>query len=191
MSAQDAYDEMVRELIWPFLRARAFKRSGTTFHRPDRANWQVISLQKSVYSSADEIRFTVNIAVALDRLREGVHDWPEGKRPRESRCHLRVRIGGLLGTGDTWWRLAPDTNIVTLADTVDTAIDTYALPWLDAHSDEDRLLALMRDPEELERQRHDFLHWAAKLAKQVDDDELYAKIEATRSRQAADMARRC
>jgi hypothetical protein len=188
--AQDAYDEMVREFIWPRVRVRGFKRSGNTFHRPDGANWQVINLQKIVSSSADEIRFTINVAVAFDRLREGVHDWPQGKRPRESRCHLRERMGGLLGSADTWWRLTPDSNIVALADTVSTALETYALPWLDAHSDEERLVDLMRDPAQLKRQRHDVLHWSAKLAHQLGDDQLHAKIEAARARQAADIALR-
>ena len=59
-----------------------------TFHRPDGENWQVINLQKSTYSSGHEVTFTINLGVALDRLRDQIHTWPEGRRPSAVRGAL-------------------------------------------------------------------------------------------------------
>jgi hypothetical protein len=182
MRAQEAFDEMVRGTIWPVLRSRGFKRSGNTFHRAAGRNWQVINFQKSVGSSGEEVRFTANIAVALDRLRGGLHDWAEGKRPSESRCHLRERIGLLLGSSDTWWSVTPDTNVPALGDAVCTALETYALPWLDGHADDERLLELMRDPVALAQERYDMLHWLAELATREHEDEVAAEIRALQDR---------
>ncbi len=153
----------------------------TRFIEP-RAGWQVINLQKSVSSPSDEVRFTANIAVALDRLRGGIHDWAEAKRPSEARCHLRARIGLLLGSDDTWWSVTPSTNGAALGDAVCTALDTSALPWLDGHADDERLLELMRDPVALAQEPYDALHWLAALATQEHEHEVAAEICALQDR---------
>lgn len=188
MRAQEAFDEMIRDGIWPFLKTHGFKRSKTTFHRPEAKNWQVINVQKSTYSDAGEVSFTINLAVALDLLRDQIHNWPEGKRPPESRCHLRQRIGILLRGQDTWWSLTPDSNIAALSDTINTAIAHVGLPWLEARSDEERLLAVARDPAQLSAQRRDHLHWLAQLARTLNKPELVTAIQAEqvlRAEQAA------
>jgi hypothetical protein len=189
MRAQEAFDEFVRDGVWPFLRGQGFKRSAATFHRADGANWQVINLQKSAYSAAAAVRFTANLGVAFDRLRDGVHDWPAGKRPAESRCHLRVRLGLLLSGEDTWWRLTPDSNLEAFTDTINTALANYAFPWLETRSDERRLIELMQDRDQLEGQRYDFLYWLARLANEHGELDLALRAEAVRAKKGAEIDR--
>ncbi|MDX6564906.1 MAG: hypothetical protein QOE10_568, partial [Gaiellales bacterium] len=123
MRAQEAFDELVRDGVWPFLEARGFLRAKYTFHRRVGPNWQVINLQKRGSSDATRVTFTANLGVALDRLRSGSYDWAPGRRPAEYRCHLRERVGYLLREDDTWWEVTADANVVALAETITLVLE--------------------------------------------------------------------
>jgi hypothetical protein len=162
--AQEAFDELVRDGVWPFLAQRGFMRDRSTFHRRVGANWQVVNLQKAASSDAGRVSFTANLGVALDRLRTGTYDWRPGRRPAEYRCHLRERIGYLLRDEDTWWEVSADSNVVSLAETITLALELYGLPWLDARSSDAALVALVRDPVALRAEGGaDRLRWLARL----------------------------
>lgn len=182
MTAQDAFDEFLRAYIWPFLHDRGFKRSKSTFHRPVAANWQVVNFQKSVYSDRDAVRFTVNLAVGLDRLREGVHDWAEDKRPPEARCHLRERLGRLVSDRDVWWDVRPGLELASLAEAVTLALERYGLPWLDAHASDDAIAALLRDDARIREELPHHLYWYGRLMEKLGNEELRQKGEAERVR---------
>lgn len=186
MRAQEAFDELVDGGVWPVLRVHGFLRSRSTFHRKVGANWQVINLQKSSYSSAQSVRFTANLGVALDRLRSGSYDWPPGRRPAELRCHFRVRIGRLLTDRDTWWDVSADTNVTALAETICLVLTLYALPWLDAHSTDERLLSIARDAGALrELQGSDSLRWLSRLMGQLGELDARRAVEAESARRHA------
>jgi hypothetical protein len=146
VTAEEAFDVLIAAHLWPRLREHDFRRTRYSFHRSAGRNWQVINFQKSAYSDRASVSFTVNVAVGLDLLRDGLRDWTAGKRPAESSCHLRERLGVLLVGEDTWWDVAPRSDLAALGDALVTAIEDAALPWLIERSDEDRLLALARDP---------------------------------------------
>jgi Domain of unknown function (DUF4304) len=190
VTAQDAFDRLVRDGVWPCLRAHGFKRTKSTFHRPTGENWQVVNLQKSRWSDRRSVEFTANLAVGLDRLRERQYDWAKGKRPPESRCQLRARIGDLLRNGDVWWELGPRTDLPALADTINTALERYAFSWLDARSTDDGLLALLRSREALRAEPIHHLHWFEKLAAQSDDDALLQGVVVERERKEAELDER-
>jgi hypothetical protein len=186
MRAQEAFDELVDGGVWPLLLTHDFKRSKYTFHRRDGANWQAINLQKSTYSSAERVRFTVNLGVAVDRLRTGSYDWPAGRRPAEARCHFRVRAGQLLNERDTWWDISADSNVASLAETIGLVLTLYALPWLEAHSTDESLLAISRDPEALRDLRgNDSLRWLSKLMGQLGELEARRTVDAESARRHA------
>jgi hypothetical protein len=145
MTAQDAFDALVRDHIAPPLSVLGFKRTRATFHRPVEENWEVINLQRSQFSSAASVSFTANLAVGLDILREGVHDWAEGKRPPESRCHFRSRIGWLLSRQDVWWDIKPDTDLLAMSEAVLEAVTRYGLPWLAVYSHPEQAWPAHRD----------------------------------------------
>jgi len=145
--AQNLYDEMVRDSIAPRMKARRFKKTRTNFHRSVGPNWEVVNLQRSTYSDAGHVMFTVNLGVALESIRGTVRfsGWKEGTRPTEYDCHLRERIGFVIGDRDTWWDIYPETEVAALGDAVAEAIERFGLPWLERHSDDvafrDRALA--------------------------------------------------
>ena len=191
MTAQEKFDELLRDGVWPFLRERDFKRTKATFHRAVGDNWQVVNLQKSAWSDRDSAKFTVNLAVALDRLRDGLHDWGEGKRPPHARCHLQERLGFLLRDDeDVWWDIDPHTDVASLADTVNTALEQYAFPWLEARSTDDALLALMRSDDALHSEYDHHLHWFEQLAAQLGEEDLVRRVVAERERKEAELEER-
>lgn len=136
--AQDLYDEMVRNSIAPRMKARGFKKTRTNFHRNVGPNWEVVNLQRSAYSEADHVSFTVNLGVAFESIREAVRPsgWKQGTRPTEYACHLRQRLGLVLGDRDIWWDIFPETDVPALGDAVAEAIERFGLPWLERRSDD-------------------------------------------------------
>jgi hypothetical protein len=190
VTAQDAFDELVRDGIWPFLRGHDFKRTKATFHRAVGDNWQVVNLQRSKWSDRRSVEFTVNLAVGLDRLRERQYDWAEGKRPPDSRCHFRERLGFLLRGTDVWWKVRRRTNIASLADTINSAVEEHAFPWLDARSSEDAILALLRSPGQLRAEPTHHLLWFEKLAARIGDEEVTRAVVAERECKEAELDER-
>jgi hypothetical protein len=184
--AQDAFDELVDGGVWPVLLTRDFKRSRATFHRRAGTSWQVINLQKSARSDGRSVRFTANLGVGLERLRSGAFDWAPGRRPAEYRCHLRVRVGELLGDRDTWWEITADSNVVALAESVNLALELFALPWLDARSTEDGLRAIARDPAALREERGgENLRWLARMMDLLGEHDARRLVEAESARRHA------
>jgi hypothetical protein len=182
-SAQEAFESLVRDRVWPSLREHGFKRSRSTFHRRHGPNWQVVNLQKSEYSSRDEVSFTVNLAIGLESLREGVLSWPDGRRPAESKCHVRQRMGALLTGEDVWWDVTADGDIEQTAEAVRVALEQYGLPWLDAHTDDERLAAIANDPVALRATPPFVLHPIARLMRKRGDEGAAEAVEQELARQ--------
>jgi hypothetical protein len=150
VTAQETFEAFLGAHVWPFLKERGFKRSKGTFHRAVDDNWEIVNFQKSKYSHADEVSFTINLAIAYKCLTEGQHGWPKGKRPPEHRAELRERVGNLLNGRDTWWRVSAGADTEELADAMRTALDRYALPWLAERSTTDAVLSLLGDQERVD-----------------------------------------
>jgi hypothetical protein len=88
-----------------------FKRSGQAFTMPSETHFVMLGLQKSTSSSADLVRFTINVSVISRQI------WAQ---VREKRSHLpatpspntfygdfawQERIGTLLDGTDRWWTI--------------------------------------------------------------------------------------
>jgi hypothetical protein len=149
----------------------------------------VINLQRRTDSNAAEIPFTINLGVAIERLPDRAHNWSVGKRPLEYRCHFRRRLGWLMAGMDTRWSLTPDTNTVALADTTNTALEAYGFPWLEARSNEDRLLDIVRDAERHEAETYPDLVWLAEIAEQRGTGDLHAWAQAVKARKWGEVER--
>jgi uncharacterized protein DUF4304 len=181
--AQEAFEEMVAQHVWPPLKTRGFKRRKGNFHRPVGDNWEVVNLQRSYYANREEIRFTVNLAVGIASLRDGLLTWADGKRPPEYHCHFRRRLGLLLNGRDTWWTITPDTNVVALGESVVFAIETYGLPWLEALSSEENLRSLAGDDLSFLPDHH--LVLLTRLMKELGADDTRAVIGSELERRTA------
>jgi hypothetical protein len=140
VTAQETYAAMLREQVAPRLRALGFLGSGSAYRLPDEAVWRRLGFQKDRYSTAEAVRFTVNLSVAdkarwaAARVRE---PWIGARPSGNTRYALpaetfrAVRIGQLMpGRRDTWWEVVAGRDTTRLAAEVAAAIAAYALPWL-------------------------------------------------------------
>jgi cold shock CspA family protein len=62
-TAQDTYREMMKTQVAPGLRALGFKGSGQKYELPSPDHWAMLGFQKSAWSDASALRFTVNVLV--------------------------------------------------------------------------------------------------------------------------------
>src|SRR5256885_6449528 len=105
-SADLLFRRLLKELR-PTLAEYGFRRSSQNFVIESSECWGLINFQKSLYSSAQEKKFTVNVAIAAKRVLH-FYDEPGDKSPLHYKCHWEVRLGQLIpGNGDCWWTL-PD-----------------------------------------------------------------------------------
>jgi len=121
-SAQDVFSVFLRRHLAPGLRALGFKGSGQTYLLASNEYWMLLGIQRSSFSDAAGIPFTVNLTVADKRKWANVRSrhpaWPE--TPNANRFYgpeiWQSRIGSLLPGGtDKWWRVQPDTDVEELA----------------------------------------------------------------------------
>ncbi|MEQ4210174.1 DUF4304 domain-containing protein [Actinopolymorpha sp. B9G3] len=135
--AQAIYDAMVKEVLSPSFREMGLKGSGGRYSWASQTCWALMSLQKSAYSDAVEIQFTVNLLVANKQQWEAARSQrtylPE--RPSAGTIYgdpaAQERIGMVQpDRADKWWRIHPEVDLAAV--TTDVLNDTreFAIPWL-------------------------------------------------------------
>jgi uncharacterized protein DUF4304 len=134
VTARDEYDAMIREGIAPWLRERGFRKRRNRFRRSADPGWQEVDFQASQWGDRDDVRFTINLRVAVTELMSA-----------DPGAHVEERIGALIGHGeDHWWAVDPTTDTAQLAAEMRGILEQRALPWLEARGSLERLLELAR-----------------------------------------------
>jgi hypothetical protein len=137
VTAQALYDALVKDTLSPALRALGFKGSGGRYSMPCSDCWALLGLQKSAYSDAADVQFTINLLVAnksaWGAARQERHQLPE--RPTATTLYgepaSQMRIGELTPEGaDKWWRVHSRAHTAAVGNDVVHDIREYALPWL-------------------------------------------------------------
>lgn len=109
------------------------KGSAANFVLPDPDHYLLVGFQGSRSNTAEEARFTVNLAVISEAT------WKQGWRPWWGKPSATVqgpvgtymRLGELMPQhDDVWWELAPNTETAALAAEVVEAVRQFGLPWL-------------------------------------------------------------
>jgi hypothetical protein len=135
VTAQETYREMMKMQVAPALRELGFKGSGQNYELPAPGHWAMLGFQKSVWSDASGLRFTVSMLVvsraAWEKARSERSYVPA--RPTANRLWgdfaWQKRIGALLPGGqDHWWEVKADSTTDDLAAEVVSAIEDFALP---------------------------------------------------------------
>ena len=144
VTAQSTFDEFMKGFIAPCFKEPGFRKRSGSFFREVPTCVQLANYQKSSYSDRHDIRFTINIGVASKRLWAffNAGEAIPGSFP-EYKCHVRRRIGDLLGSGDKWWRLAPNSDVSSLRKEHQTAIGATIIPWLDRYGSDRGLVELI------------------------------------------------
>ena len=136
---QDVYKAMLHERISPAVRQLGLTGSGGRYVLASSTHWAMIGFQKSSYSHAAAVKFTVN-ALCVSR-----RDWDRmtarsphfGTRPKPlvhySAPARSERIGTLAGGDDKWWTLASISDVPEVAAEVIGDLTTFAVPWLHEH----------------------------------------------------------
>jgi Domain of unknown function (DUF4304) len=113
-----------------------FTGSGRAFSLPDENHYAILGFQKSAYSDAAQVRFTVNVLVvskrAWSKAREERSYMPEKPSPNTLwGVGWGGRIGSLLpGNKDKWWRLSDFRDIERVAAELIDSIREHVLPMM-------------------------------------------------------------
>jgi hypothetical protein len=138
--AQDRFNLFLDSQIWPTLKQRGFRRERGNFRLHRGGNWGLLHFQKSQFSSADEVRFTVEVGAASERLRHYVHWWAEGRPPSITDCVVRERLGVLVEQRDLWWKIERDADLSDLGSEVRRYVVDHGLPFLEGLLTDEGLL---------------------------------------------------
>jgi hypothetical protein len=119
------------------MRSAGLKGSAGNYRLPSPAYFALVGFQRSTWSTASAIEFTVNLkAVSSEawRLARAEKTWLPENPTANSRYPVTEwseRIGILMPGGqDHWWRLRPGQPLEALAVNVVGAIKDYGLPAL-------------------------------------------------------------
>jgi len=96
--AQARLDEVVAKALAPILKEAGYRKSGRTFRRKNGSCVQVVNVQASAWSSADSLKFTVNLGVFFEEVSAANPFWQSkvGEAgPDVWSCHVRERIGNV------------------------------------------------------------------------------------------------
>jgi len=134
-TAQATFASMMKDQVGPGLRALGFKGSGQVFALPVPDHFAQVGFQRSTFSDASAVRFTVNASVIPHRM------WSEARvekpylpaKPSASILYgslfWQKRIGELLPAGeDKWWLLHAGQDATVVGDEVLVAIRDFVLP---------------------------------------------------------------
>ena len=148
LTAQKAFEAMLRDEIAPALRALGLKGSGQEFSLPSATHWALLGFQRDRWSNKSSVRFTVNIAVIRRDVwakASAAHPWM-GARPHSRDSGYAVtdselpgywheRIGLLMPRHDDyWWDVDRSTDTKKLAGEIVSAIVTDVLPAMREHT---------------------------------------------------------
>ncbi|MBE1530803.1 DUF4304 domain-containing protein [Actinomadura algeriensis] len=129
---------MMKDEIAPALRGLGFVGSGVRYRLPDAGYWAQIGFQKSRSSTAETVKFTVNLSVierdVWERARLVRGHLPERPSPNTGYVGLgwTERIGGVMApcSDEPWWTVRRGRPTAQVAAEVVAAIGDHALPAL-------------------------------------------------------------
>lgn len=145
-SGQQAFSGLLEDWIEPTLRAYGFQRRNNRFYRDPGDCVQLVDFQRSMTSTQDSVRFTVNIGVQSKRLAAFFESpMPRSKKrlPSVDDCHWNLRLDWLVPEPiDEWFVIDGRSNVEQLGQRLLTYLKGYVLPSLDAHSTDAALAKL-------------------------------------------------
>ena len=118
-----------------------FIRSGLVFRILENGNCGIIGFQRSVSSSVDSIRFTVNIGVVCGELLDS--ETPRLQKTMMADAHLSERVGMLLPNhSDKWWEITAQTDSSILSNEISRLILEKGVPYIKRYLATSELIAL-------------------------------------------------
>lgn len=110
----------------------------------------VIEIQKdSKYKSKEEVRFTINVAISIDPLRDfaaAEDGFSSSDIPTPEKCHWRERLGYLLpARADVWWSVSNMETADSVCIEIAEALIKVALPQVELLASSSAMVQCWKD----------------------------------------------
>lgn len=127
-----AFNELVKDILWPAFKALGYKKSGNNFRYYNSEGWgKIVQFQKAAYNPAHEFAFTVNVGLYLLEYDYYLCGETSGQLFREPACVVRRRIDQFTGgQANEWLTLTANHDKNLLFNKVATDFSHYIHPYL-------------------------------------------------------------
>lgn len=149
-TAQDSVKAALRHVVGPYLRAEGFRGSGKTWrlHAPN-GDVAVVNVQSSSWSSREELRCVINLAVVPLPWWEWSKAWARGAvpvQPVESWGLFRTRLhpSATGPVGDNWWLVCDAADAQAVASDMVQQLRANGVPTLRRLLERDAMLVAVR-----------------------------------------------
>ncbi|MDR2273716.1 MAG: DUF4304 domain-containing protein [Sphingobacterium sp.] len=156
---QEKFDRIIKESFIEILKPLGFKKKANNFYLQLEKIGHIINIQKSYYSTKDDIRFTINVGIFSPEYWLACfnyHNKDVPAYPTEPECMIRERISGMRGLPDIWYNITPMTDIEELITEMKYNISSFILPFFEKLNTVQKLINELEASETL-------LHTAAKM----------------------------
>ena len=156
---QEKFDRIIKESFIEILKPLGFKKKANNFYLPLEKIGHIINIQKSYYSTKDDIRFTINTGIFSPEYWLACfnyHNKDVPAYPTEPECMIRERISGMRGLPNIWYNITPMTDIEELIAEMKYNISSFILPFFEKLNTVQKLINELEASETL-------LHTAAKM----------------------------
>nr|WP_254200426.1 DUF4304 domain-containing protein [Lysobacter sp. MMG2] len=135
MNLDTRFDQIIKAGITPVLAVHGFKKRRYVYERKEGCISYIVDLQRSQWSNASALDFTMNCGVHIPGVISMFANRPDPKNPKIVDCCVGSRLGMLSPDHkDKWWSVtaedsghAPDDR---LSEDLRAAIEGLALPFL-------------------------------------------------------------
>ncbi|QNH61141.1 DUF4304 domain-containing protein [Hymenobacter sediminicola] len=191
---QAQFTRLLSGKLWPEFKKRGYKRYRGNFRYYDAAGWgKIVNVQKSAFSTKDNISFTINMGLYLREAERYLMGRASEDKFLEPDCLVRKRIDSLAGNDlDLWYNLDGQTVWSDVDAVVTQDVYRVVLPYLDGiRSVEDILHQLVqeRGPDVFAGIRALFIYGRKAEARQWLADERNSTVYTYRKKQLQELSR--
>jgi hypothetical protein len=137
----EAAFKLILDTTYAKISGLGFRRRRNGFRKPGERSAAVIDFQRSVDSSSNRIRFTINIGVVHEKLLRSFES--SFKNENCTSAKFKERIGSLLPEmADSWWNVTQFTLPEAMAEEVSEIVLHLGIPYILPYMDREVLKAL-------------------------------------------------
>lgn len=140
---QEKFEKIIKQGFQEILKSLGFKKKTNNFYLQLEELGQIINIQKSKWSTKDDISFTINTGIFLPEYWSVFYNYQHveiPKFPTEPVCLIRKRIGELRYKKDTWYELNEQTDENSLIEEIQSNIHFFILPYFEKLNTKQKLL---------------------------------------------------
>lgn len=141
---QSEFDEILKNLVFPFFKELGFKKNGNGFNKKIGEITQVVNIQKSRWNNKDNVSFTFNIGFFSAEIY--IDFWNKGipKFIKDYDCQITYRLGQLTKGSDYWYELNERIEKANLEIEIYENLNNYLKPFIEKTIDLNSLKELIQ-----------------------------------------------